>query len=252
MPDCSSSPMDPVRPVRPLIIATMLRPEGGTGVHTHVRQLRRYGSRYGTAPLLVTPFEWGGPLRLAVFGFRRVLEPVSSSLSVVWYRYWHEIFLRNALRKVLARTDDCVIYAQDPPAARAALRARRGPSQQVVLAVHFRISQSDEWADKEAITRGGVVYRSIRRVERQVIGQVDRLVYVSKWAYQALVEWLPEADAVPSAVIGNGWRQMLQRDRSGNRLVQPKQPCGSKTRGSCGSTMRPQYLQSRYMDVFLV
>ncbi|HEX4091653.1 MAG TPA: glycosyltransferase family 4 protein [Trebonia sp.] len=188
---------------RPLIVATMLRAEGGTGVHTHVRQLRRYVSQTGATPALITPFEWGGALNVPVFGFRRILEPVSSAWSVAWYRHWHEVFLRNALRKVLAKTGDCVVYAQDPPAARAALRARRGPGQKVVLAVHFRISQSDEWADKGQIAKGGAVYQSIRRVERQVIRRVDRLVYVSKWAHRALVEWFPEAGAVPAAVIGN-------------------------------------------------
>jgi len=47
------------------------------------------------------------------------------------------------------------------------------------------------------------VFRAIRQVERAVIPQVDGLVYVSRWARDALVSWLPEASAVPYAVIGN-------------------------------------------------
>ena len=86
----------------------------------------------------------------------------------------------------LAGVGDCVVYAQDPLAARAALRARRGPHQRVVMAVHFRISQADEWADKEQITRDGTVFREIRKAEREVIPKVDGLVYVSKWAQDAL------------------------------------------------------------------
>ena len=113
------------------------------------------------------------------------------------------MFLRNALRRRLAEIGDCVIYAQGPLAARAALRARRGPHQRVVMAVHFRISQADEWADKKQIKRDGTVFRAIRQVEREVIPQVDGLVYVSRWARDALLSWLPEAAAVPSAVIGN-------------------------------------------------
>ena len=113
------------------------------------------------------------------------------------------MFLRNALRRCLAEVGDCVVYAQDPLAARAALRARRGPHQRVVLAVHFRISQADEYADSREISRDGAVFRAIRQVEREVIPQVDRLVYVSKWGQDALLSWLPEAAAVPSAVIGN-------------------------------------------------
>jgi glycosyltransferase involved in cell wall biosynthesis len=187
----------------PLVIATMLREEGITGVQTHVRQLRRYLAESGTAAILVTPFSWGRTLTGPVFGLRLVLARCSGSASVVWYRHWHEVFLRNALRRCLAGVGDCVVYAQGPLAARAALRARRGAHQRVVMAVHFRISQADEWADKKLIRRDGIVFRAIRQGEREVIPQVDGLVYVSRWGQNALLSWLPEAAAVPSAVIGN-------------------------------------------------
>jgi glycosyltransferase involved in cell wall biosynthesis len=187
----------------PLVIATILREEGVTGVQTHVRQLRQYLGSCGAISTLVTPFSWGGPLVPLVFGLRLVLERFSGVASVVWYRYWHEAFLRKALCRHLDRVGDCVIYAQDPLAARAALRARRGSHQRIAMAVHFRISQADEWADKGEIGRGGRVFQAIRQVERQVIPQVDRLVYVSGWGRETLLNWLPEAGAVPSVVIGN-------------------------------------------------
>lgn len=190
-------------PGLPLIIATMLRAEGRTGVHTHVRELRRYLAGTGGGSALLTPFSWGRALAVPVFGARLLIEGVSGTASVAWYRYWHELFLRQALRRRLARTGACVVYAQDPLSARAALRARRGPGQRVVLAVHFRISQSDEWADKRQIPWDGVMFRGIRRAERQILPAVDGLVYVSDWARRALLAWLPEAAAVPSAVIGN-------------------------------------------------
>lgn len=187
----------------PLVIATSLREEGITGVHTHVRQLRRYLAESGTAVDLITPFSWGRQLSVPVFGARLVLQRLSKPASVLWYRHWHEMFLRRALRRHLATAGECVIYAQGPPEARAALRARRGTHQRVVMAVHFRFSQADEWADKKQIKRDGRVFRAIRALESEVIPQVDGLVYVSKWARHALLGWLPKADAVPSAVIGN-------------------------------------------------
>jgi glycosyltransferase involved in cell wall biosynthesis len=187
----------------PLVIATILRGDGVTGVDTHIRQLRRYLGKCGAVSTLVTPFSWGRPLTYPVFGFRRALDRCSPAAGVAWYLHWHEFFLRNALRRQLADGSDCVVYAQDPLAARAALRVRRGPHQRVVLAVHFRISLADEWADKERISRGGRLFRMIRRVERDVITRTDGLVYVSQWAQDALQGWLPEAAAVPAAVIGN-------------------------------------------------
>lgn len=187
----------------PLVIATILREEGITGVHTHVRQLRQYLETCGVTAGLVTPFSWSRTITVPVFGFRLALERCSTSASVVWYRHWHEAFLYNALRRYLANNGHCVIYAQGPSEARAALRARQGPHQRVVMAVHFRISQADEWADKKQIKRDGTVFRAIRQVEREVIPRVDGLVYVSKWARDALVTWLPEAATVPYAIIDN-------------------------------------------------
>ena len=191
-------------PDRPLVVATMLRSQGNTGVHTHFQQLFRYlATDPATTAVLSTPFDWGWPLYVPVYAARHALAPVSGSADVLWYRHWHEVFLRGALRERLADLGECVIYAQDAPAAGAALAARRDQGQQVVLAVHFRISQADEWADKGRIPRDGRVFRKIRQLERQVIPQVDRLVYVSRWAREALTGWLPDAAAVPSAVIGN-------------------------------------------------
>ena len=190
-------------PSRPLIIASMLREDGITGVDTHVRQLRKYlGGLYVDAPM-VNPYSWNRTLTLPVFGMRLAVERCSRAAGVVWYRHWHEVFLYYAMRRRLAELGDCVVYAQDPLAARAALRARRGQGQRVILAVHFRISQSDEWADKKQIKRGGTVYREIRQDEREIIPQVDGIVYVSRWARDALLGWFPEAASVPSSVIFN-------------------------------------------------
>jgi glycosyltransferase involved in cell wall biosynthesis len=187
----------------PLVIATMHREEGITGVHTHVRQLRQYLERRGITATLLTPFSWGRALTVPVFGPRLVLAKFSGPASVAWHCHWHEVFLHNALRRRLAEVGDCIIYAQGPFAARAALRARRGPHQRVIMAVHFRISQADEWVDKKQIKHDGKMFRALRQVDREVILQVNGLVYVSSWARNALVSWLPEAAAVPYAVIGN-------------------------------------------------
>jgi glycosyltransferase involved in cell wall biosynthesis len=187
----------------PVVVCTILPETGNTGVHTHFQQLGRYLDSRHLPTELVTSFSWGGPLIKPVFGLRYVLEGRSGSANVWWYRHWHEAFLYRALRRRLATLDDCVVYAQCPLSARAALRARRGPHQRVVMAVHMRISQADEWAGKGQIRPGGTMFRAIRSLESQVIPKVDGLVYVSRWARDALIAWLPEAADVPSAVIEN-------------------------------------------------
>ena len=82
----------------PLVVSTMLRPQGNTGVHTHFQQLLKYLSNGATATTLVTPFSWGWPLCLPVFGVRHAVGRVSGSADVFWHQYWHGVFLRNALR----------------------------------------------------------------------------------------------------------------------------------------------------------
>jgi glycosyltransferase involved in cell wall biosynthesis len=193
----------PELPSRPLIIASMLREEGITGVHTHVRQLREYLETIDVDTSVVTPFSWNRSLTVPVFGVRRALSRCNGAAGVVWYRHWHEEFLHQALRRRLAGVDECVIYAQDPPAARAALRARRGPQQLVILAVHFRISQSDEWVYKKQITPGGSVFRWIRNLERDIVPKVDGIVFVSRCARDALLDWIPDARSVPATVVFN-------------------------------------------------
>ncbi|HEX9116186.1 MAG TPA: glycosyltransferase [Anaerolineae bacterium] len=210
-------------PSLPLVIATILPGDGVTGVDTHIQQLRQYLEGCGTTSTLVTPFSWGRLLTYPVFGLRPLLlERFSRPASLAWYLHWHEVFLRNALRVRLADVGECIVYAQDPFAARAALRARRGRYQRVVMAVHLRISMADEWADKKQIRRGGTVYQAIRQVERTVIPQVDGLVSVSRWARDALLSWLPEAAAVPYAVIGNfvaSWPAASNQEQHGDLVT---------------------------------
>jgi hypothetical protein len=54
-------------PLLPLLIATILREEGSSGVQTHVRQLCGYLNERGAAMRPVTPFSWGRQLTLPVF-----------------------------------------------------------------------------------------------------------------------------------------------------------------------------------------
>lgn len=188
-------------PEVPVVVATLLRTTGGTGVQTHFGELARYLDAEGLPCSVVTPFAAGGLVRDAVFGVRKVLAPVSGAASVAWYRSWHRIFLERALRRRLSGAGDVVVYCQCPVSALAALRARRGSSQPVVMAVHFWVSQADEWAGKGELAPGGRVFRAIRRLERRAISAVDGVVFVSEAARRDL--WTPVPAGVPTATIPN-------------------------------------------------
>jgi glycosyltransferase involved in cell wall biosynthesis len=186
----------------PVVIATILREEGVTGVHTHVHQFRRYLATQSESEILVTPFSWRRRLACAIFAVNFLLKRCSGSTAVVWYLFWHELFLYRALRRNLVKDGNWTIYAQSPTAARAALRARLGEHQRVIMAVHFTASGADEFAS-EHIRHGGRVFHAIRRMERDIIPKLDGIVFVSKSSQRSLLEWLPEASTVPSVVIGN-------------------------------------------------
>lgn len=213
----NGQPQDPKLPV---FIATIFREVGGTGVHTHFHQFRSYLEQQDTPVTIITPFSWNRLLTYFTFSPRLVLKYLSPSAGVIWYRHWHEEFLYRALRRSLVGMDECVVYAQGPLEARAALRARCGPHQRVIMAVHFRSSQADEHAEPgREIKRDGMVYRSIRKLERSVILRVDGIIYVSKWAQDALLAWLPEAAKVPSGVFGNAVVPFNVRDGSPEKLA---------------------------------
>jgi glycosyltransferase involved in cell wall biosynthesis len=187
----------------PVLIASMMRPEGETGVQTHVRAVRDWLARNGRPVTLVTPFNRPRWQVYPVFGLRRLLDRVSKPASVWWYRYWHAVFLQRALSVRLADGNPCVIYAQCPLSARAALRARASAAQKVAMVVHFNLSQADEWADKGAIPRDGGLFRAIRQQEAVILPQIDALVYVSDFMRRELQRRIAGLDAVLSRVIPN-------------------------------------------------
>ena len=206
-------------PASRVFIATNFREVGSTGVHTHFEQLRDYLTGQGCDVDVVTPYSWRRPLTYVAFSPRLLLKYVSRPAGVLWYRYWHTAFLYRGLRRRLAGSGPCVVYAQGPLEAGAALRARRGPDQRVILAVHFRSSQADEYSEPgRELKRGGALYRAMRQAERGVILAMDGIVYVSEWSRDAVLAWLPEAASVPSAVIGNSVAPM-EADGHAERLA---------------------------------
>src|SRR5262249_59049946 len=132
----------------------------------HIGQLRLYLDECGGGSTLVTSVSWGGPLVYPVFGLRKLLlERCSRPASVAWYLHWHEVFLRNALRRHLAGMGDCVVYAQDAPAARAPMRVRRGPHQRAGMAAPLGIARAAACADTGPITWGRPGLRRVRARE---------------------------------------------------------------------------------------
>ena len=184
----------------PIIIATLMRPEGDTGVQSHFRAFMAY-LRYNNHPFeLITPFS--APL-WKVYPTFAVRKLLNGEANVCWYRYWHFYYLRWALKQRLQSNNDCIVYAQCPLSADAALKARASKKQRVILVTHFNISQADEWAGKGLIANGGRLYRSIQGFEADLLPRVDGIVFVSEYMKRMLTERIPAIRKVKSAIIPN-------------------------------------------------
>ncbi len=186
-----------------IIIATIMRPNGDSGVQTHFNCLCDYLAAQKASYELITPFSYPKYLIYPVFGMRAILHRLSGNLSVWWYRYWHKYFLRLVLQQKLQSGTDCVIYAQCPLAADAALRARKSAKQRVVMVTHFNVSQADEWAGKGFIAHNGRFYQAIREFEAEVLPKLDGLVFVSEFMQRELLKRIPSISQVQSAVVPN-------------------------------------------------
>jgi glycosyltransferase involved in cell wall biosynthesis len=187
-----------------IVVATLMRPLGGTGVQTHFNGFLRFLEQRGVRATCVTPFSAPRAVVDPVLAMRRVVDRLSKPAGVWWYRRWHETLLKHVLaRELRGEQGRVVVYAQCPVSAAAALRARGNKEQLVVMAVHFNISQADEWVEKERLSSDGRLYRSIQAFEEVVLPQLDGLVYVSEFMRKELEARIPSLQSSRSSVIPN-------------------------------------------------
>jgi glycosyltransferase involved in cell wall biosynthesis len=193
--------------IQKIIIATIMREQGETGVQTHFNMLKKFVLEQEVKVCVITPFSFYQCLVLPVFALRKIIDILSGELSVWWYRYWHYFFLKQALKAELAEQAQkgipVVIYAQCPLSAKAALEARTTENQKVIMAVHFNISQADEWANKGKIKIGSWVYHKIKALENEVIPLLDAIVYISGFMKETIEKNISKSTKVKSIVSPN-------------------------------------------------
>lgn len=188
---------------KPILIATVMRPEGETGVQSHFRAFLAWAQGKALPITLVTPYSSPRWQVYPVFALRRLIDPLHKAASVWWYRHWHALFLRRALHVALANGRPCTVYAQCPPSAAAALLARTTATQRVVMVVHFNFSEADEWVGKGMIRDGGALYRAIRKLEADVLPRLDGLVFVSDFMRREVAARIPAITSIPNRIVPN-------------------------------------------------
>ncbi len=187
-----------------ILIATINRPEGETGIHAHTRSLAAGMSQAGVKCEVISPFS-GTRAWLPVFAVRPLLlKRLNKTWSTRWHRFWHGAALERNLRIHLSRHLPRAIIAQCPVSARAALNARRalGLNVPVVAVCHFNYSEASEYREKGEL-RGQSAFRAVIDLEVDALRGVDKVIFVSQWA-QKMVEQDRGIMPKSSTVIWNG------------------------------------------------
>lgn len=186
-----------------ILIATIQRPTGDTGVQTHFNEVIKLLKKSNIPVELATPFSYFKSLVYPVFGLRKVIHLFSTNYSVWWYRYWHAYFLEKHLKTRLKTTKEMVIYAQCPLSAKAALKARSSKNQKVIMVVHFNISQAHEWAEKQLIPQHSKQFKDILNLEAKTLLELDGIIYVSKFMQEQITNRVPQIYKIPHRIIPN-------------------------------------------------
>ncbi len=187
-----------------VIIATIERAQGDTGIHAHTDALMSGLHRAGVECELANPFS-AGPKWLPMFAVRKlILDPVNKTWSLRWYRHWHYAALRESLTRALLRRNADAVIAQCPVSARAALEVRRKLrlSFKIVMVCHFNYSEATEYRDKGEL-KDKKTFERMMKLESLVLRSVDEVIYVSGWA-KRVVETDRGIQPRNSRVIWNG------------------------------------------------
>ena len=188
-----------------VIIATLNRLEGVTGVHAHTRILSDGLRKAGIGCDVVTTFS-GSPLWTPIFALRPLLlKRFFPTAATLWYRHWHTAALRANLRRAMRDGSVRQIIAQCPPSARAAMDVRQELGfvgrVTVTMVCHFNESEADEYRNQGVLS--GPAFDRVKAEEEAVLRDVDRVVYVSGWA-RDLVETQRGIKTRASSVVWNG------------------------------------------------
>ncbi len=207
-----------------LVVASLNRPQGITGVHTHTSALDEGLRQIGCGCAVVSPFDhtrmWD-----VVFAMRPlVIQRLSRTAGTLWYRHWHEAALRSSLMKHLRHNPADVVLAQCPVTAHAALSVRQQLNLdcRIALVCHFNGSEAEEYR-KSGDLPSDRAYRRMMEYENAVLRDVDQVIYVSEWARHT-VESERKIQPKSSAVVHNG--------------IPDAPPAGVLTRESLGLSQR--------------
>lgn len=189
-----------------ILVASLLPEQGFCGVQTHARAVSKFARSQGYEVRLAEPYQVSRWIRKPPALVTHALKKFAPEKAVLWSRAFLFRFLRSRLRRHLRELKgrEVVIYAQDPLSARAALALRReGYDFRVVAVLHFNISEAYEYQLNGHTREGGALWRSLMRIEQEVLPQLDEVIFVSDAMRRIVLARNPDMAGVELAVIPN-------------------------------------------------
>lgn len=187
---------------KPIVVATLHRPTGTVGgIQKHFNVLLEVAKEVGLQANVASPFSAPSALTYPLLGLGKGLERLSGPAHAWYYERARLTLMRYVLRRL---ETPALIYAQDPVSAEAALSLKdAGRNVEIVSAIHVNLSMAEEWVGKGAIGRGSSLYRRMIERDKRVLPRMDRLIFVSHFMEQQVLDAIPEIADVPRYVVPN-------------------------------------------------
>ena len=189
---------------RRVVLATIERPDGDTGIHVHTRVLLDGLKRAGMQVELANPFS-ASTKWIPLFAIRKLgLKQLNSTWGLRWYRHWHFAAVRQSIMRLALQRKIDVVIAQCPLSARAAMDVRQQLKMnfRIAMVCHFNYSEATEYRDKGEL-KDEIAFDHMIKQEATIMQGVDQLIYVSNWA-RRVVEDERAIHPTKSRVIWNG------------------------------------------------
>ncbi len=171
-----------------VVVVSLMREKGTTGVQTHMRQFASQCIREGTTVDIITPFSHTNNFIIYIsLIFRNVFKFLNKAIFVFLYHRINSFLLKQSLKKHLLNNDlPELFYAQCPCSANVIRSLVKGIQPKIVLVVHFNESQALEWEERGYIKRNGIVYNWLQKETLNAFYYVSGVLFVSNFMKKAL------------------------------------------------------------------
>lgn len=155
---------------------------------------------------IISPYNGNGILFHLISKMIFLVSQINQELSIfITRKYFHFLIKQQICNnsKILPNITK-IVYAQDPLSAKAGLELRKKHIvDNVVLVVHFNVSEASEILAKGLSKPNGLLVRNLNNLEKETIPFVNRIVFVSQYMENKVLERMPEISNVSRKVIPN-------------------------------------------------